>query len=484
MDNRRSKIVNIDGSERNRGNGKSPRKPKKSIFSKISPEFLALVIFLIIFIYVVINFIVFYNKDKVAIYEVQSDNISTNTRYVGIALRTEDEITSDASGYINYYVHNGKRTTNAGVVFSVDESSTLYGEISEDYGIKKLTDDEIKSVKNLIYGYLSEYSAQNFSSISEFKDELSGSIFEIINDSSIERMYGLKNKETTSSFHVRKSPYSGLVSYFTDDLCNCSFDSINAEMFGNGYNPNKINLRSKGLISAGEKVYRIIPEKKWEIAVLIPESIYIDFADKQSISFYINDYFQPINGNIRTVQRDDGYYCIIEMNDYLSMFLDDRILEIEFNEGNEGGLKVPLTAICKKNFYLVPMSMFVENKDRNKRLLYKEFYNEATGQTENVEIDLDRYFKVDDYAYIDMNTLKEGDLLVNPETDERMHVSLVNSLEGVFLVNKGYYQFVRVEKLRQNSEYAIVKKNTTGGLRLYDHIALDSDDAIDQAIIY
>lgn len=484
MDNRKGKIVNIDGSERDRGNGKSPRKPKKSIFNKIGPEFLAFVIFFIIFVYIVINFVVYYNKDKVAIYEVQSDNISTNTRYIGIAIRDEQEITSDASGYINYYVHNGKRTTNAGVVFSVDESSTLYSEISENYGVKKLTTDEIKSIKNLIYGYLSDYSALNFSSVSEFKDELSGSIYEIVNDSSIERMYGLKDRETTSSFHVRKSPCSGLVSYYTDDLCNCTFDRLTADMFEAGYNPNRQNLMTKGLISSGDKVYRIVPEQSWEIAVKIPENIYIDFADKQSISFYINDYFQPLNGNIKTVSREDGYYCIIEMNDYLSMFLDDRILEIEFNEGNEGGLKVPHSAICKRNFYLVPLSMFVDNIEKNSRVLYREYYNEQTGLTENEEIELDRYFKVDGYAYIDMSVFNEGDLLINPETGERTHVSLTNSLEGVFLVNKGYFQFVRVEKLRQNSEYAIVKKNTPSGLRLYDHIALDSNDAIDQEIIY
>lgn len=482
MDNRRGKIVNIDGSDR--GNRKNPRQPKRSIFNKISPEFLALAIFLIILIYVVINFVVYYNKDKVAIYEVQSDNISTNTRYPGIAIRNEENVATDVSGYINYYVHNGKRTTNGGVVFSVDESSTLYTDISDNYGVKKLTTDEIKSIKNLIYGYLNDYSSQNFSSISEFKEELSGSIYEIVNDSSIERMYSLKDKETTSSFHVRKSPYSGIVSYFTDDLCGYSFDRLTADMFSQGYDTKRVNLRSKGLISAGEQVYRIIPDENWTIAVKIPENIYIDFLDKSSISFYINDYFQPITGNISTVQREDGYYCLISMSDYLSMFVDERILEIEFNEGNEGGLKVPLSAICKKNFYLIPLTMFVENTEKNARVVCREYYNESTGITETEEIVFNRYFSDGNYAYVDIDSLSEGDMLVNQETGERIHVSLTNSLEGVFLVNKGYYQFVKIEKLRQNSEYAIVKKNTPNGLRLYDHIALDAEDAKDQAIIY
>ena len=52
------------------------------------------------------------------------------------------------------------------------------------------------------------------------------------------------------------------------------------------------------------------------------------------------------------------------------------------------------------------------------------------------------------------------------------------------LVNKGYYVFVRIEKLRSNNEYAIIKSNTPDGLRQYDHIALNASDAVDQALIY
>ena len=70
------------------------------------------------------------------------------------------------------------------------------------------------------------------------------------------------------------------------------------------------------------------------------------------------------------------------------------------------------------------------------------------------------------------------------ESREVYRVGLKNTLEGVYIVNKGYFQFVKVERIRQNEEYAIVKKNTKDGLNLYDHIALDATMAKDQAIIY
>ena len=48
----------------------------------------------------------------------------------------------------------------------------------------------------------------------------------------------------------------------------------------------------------------------------------------------------------------------------------------------------------------------------------------------------------------------------------------------------GYAVFKRIEPLYKDDEYCIVKKGTEYGLSSYDHIALDSSTAIEQAIIY
>ena len=78
----------------------------------------------------------------------------------------------------------------------------------------------------------------------------------------------------------------------------------------------------------------------------------------------------------------------------------------------------------------------------------------------------------------------EGDILCNTTSGERVKIATVNYLDGVYCVNKGYYVFTRIEKLRSNDEYTIVKKNTKDGLRLYDHIALNAADAVEGKIIY
>lgn len=476
------KIVNIDNS-RNRSAGNSNSSNRKAN-SKLKTEFLVAFIFLVIFVYIIINVFFYYTKEKVSIYEVQGDDISVDTRYKGIAIREEYLVSTDYAGYINYYVQNGKRTTNNGVVFSVDESSYLYSQINENTGVEKLTTDEIKQIKNLIYGYKGNYSQANFGEITQFKEEITDTIYEIVNDASIESMYSLKDSGSTSSFHVRKSSYAGIVSYKTDDLCGCVFDDLSPEMFADDYTVAERNMKSTGLISSGSDVYRIIPDENWQIAVNIPEKLYLALLEKDTVEFYINDYFQPLTGSLQTIQKENNYYALISLDQYMSMFVDDRILEIEFNEDTDGGLKVPLSAISKKNFYLIPLSMFVESEEYNGNVLFREAYDPQSGETVYEPIHASKYFSDGHYAYVDTNLLNEGDLLVNTETEERLRVNLVNSLEGVYNVNKGYYRFVRIERIKQNNEYAIVKKDTDNGLRLYDHIALHAEDAIDQAIIY
>ena len=61
---------------------------------------------------------------------------------------------------------------------------------------------------------------------------------------------------------------------------------------------------------------------------------------------------------------------------------------------------------------------------------------------------------------------------------------MTNKLTGVYNVNLGYAVFKRVEIIYKNDSYCIVDKNTTYGLSLYDHIALDASTVVEQKIIY
>ena len=464
--------------------GRITKVHKRRLLNHMKAEYFCAVIFAVVFIYIIINVLVYSRKNKVSIYEVQGDNITTETKFKGIALRNENTISSDYAGYINYYIQNGKRSARNGVIFSVDEGSKLYSVIIEKTGIDQLQDNDIKSIKNVIYGYLDDYSGFNFEEVSEFKQEISDTIYDLVNDSSIENMQSIADNGSSSAFHVRRAEVAGVISYKNDKLCGIDFDSVTDDMFKDDFDPESQNLRSSGLVLAGEPVCRMVTDENWQIAVKLSEKAYISLLEQDKVFAYINDYYLPVECELKTVQRGSSYYAILSLSKYMPMYIDERILTVEFVSSVEGGLKVPLSAIAKKEFYLVPLTFLVENEQYTGQVFLKEGYSDETGNPIYIPIYPSKYFSDDTYAYIDLNLLSEGDVLDNPETGEHFRVGLKNAIEGVYIENKGYIQFVKVERIRQKSEYAIVKKNIKDGLNLYDHIALDATVAKDQAIIY
>jgi len=478
IDTRRNNI------RRGKSGGRITKVHKRRLLNHLKAEYFGAVIFVLIFIYMIFNFLFYSNKEKAGIYEVQADEISTDNVYKGIALRTENIITSDYAGYINYYIQNGKRSAKNGVIFSVDEGSKIYGQIVENTGLDQLQENDIKSIKNVIYGFLDDYNGFNFEQVVDFKTQLSDTIYELVNDSSIENMKSITAGNTSSAFHVRRTDSAGVISYRNDKLCGKTFEDITDDMFKDGYEVGQTNLRSTGLILAGDPICRIVTDEKWQIAVNIPEKTYIDLLEQNSIQVYINDYYIPVECGLKTEQRGSSYYALLSLDKYMPMYIDERFLDIEFVSDTADGLKIPVSSISKKEFYVIPLSYLTENEQFTGEVFLKVGLSEETGSPIYIPVYPSKYYSDSDYAYVDLALFEEGDVIGNKVTGENYVIGLKKGIEGVYVVNKGYYQFVKIEKIKQNAEYAIVKKNMKDGLNLYDHIALDAASAKDKAIIY
>ena len=59
----------------------------------------------------------------------------------------------------------------------------------------------------------------------------------------------------------------------------------------------------------------------------------------------------------------------------------------------------------------------------------------------------------------------------------------VDSLIGVYNINKGYAVFKQINIISQNETYAIVETKTAYGIALYDHIALDGSKVKEDQLI-
>lgn len=99
-------------------------------------------------------------------------------------------------------------------------------------------------------------------------------------------------------------------------------------------------------------------------------------------------------------------------------------------------------------------------------------------------MDVSVYSIVEGEYYVETEALKSGDHLVIEDTQETYTVSKRATLIGVFNMNKGYADFRQIEILYQNEEYAIVKPNTSYGLRVYDLIVQDASSVSADQFIY
>ena len=91
---------------------------------------IGMIIFVVILVYILLNVILFLGKKKLTVYKVTEDKITNTLSFTGIAIRDEELLKASQSGYITYYVEEGKRIKKSGTVFTVDKDQKV--QVSEN----------------------------------------------------------------------------------------------------------------------------------------------------------------------------------------------------------------------------------------------------------------------------------------------------------------------------------------------------------------
>jgi hypothetical protein len=153
-------------------------------------------------------------------------------------------------------------------------------------------------------------------------------------------------------------------------------------------------------------------------------------------------------------------------------YVNDRFVDVELVVSEKTGLKIPNSAITKKQFYTVPKEYFTQGGDSSDPGLMIENHAGDTGSVTLVQPTI--YYETDDFYYIDDETVSAGDVVVKNNSSGTYTIgSDVDKLTGVYNINKGYAVFKQIDILAQNNKYTIVDTGTSYGVALYDHIALD-----------
>ena len=443
------------------------------------------IIFLLIFIYVVIVLFMYFNSDPIVRYEVQEGSLSTQNIYRAIAVRDEHVVASPYSGYVNFLAREGQKVAVGDIVYTVDETGKL-NEYLESQSLLEntLSDKELDDFKNEIVDFSHTYDSLSYNEVYSFKYSLQNSVLKLANSNFLESLRMAQDEGGLSTaVKYCTSANAGVVSYWTDGYETLDPNLITMDVF-NEKKYEKNNISANELRAEGDPVYKLSESEDWCIVFPIDEKDAESFLNEGYIlcRFLRNQYESW--GQVSIIRNDNEVFCRLDFNNSMSSFISERFLDVELVLGEETGLKVPNSSIIEKEFYLIDDNYITFDTVNNIYYISITGYDE-TGQAivMRKEISVYAHDEKNHVYYVDETKVTAGDVLHMNDSQNVFVVKDRGTLTGVYNINKGFADFKEITILAQNDEYAIVKPNSTYGLRVYDYIALRADNVSDDQFI-
>lgn len=436
---------------------------------------IGMIFFSVMAIYIIISVITYMRRDHMVGYQVKEGALSTNNIYDAVAVRTEKIVTSDNAGYVNYFATEGGRVAVGNLVYTVDESGQLL-EYLKSQGSEEvaLGDEDLSELRSQIVNFDSSFDPQNFYTVYDFKVSIDGTVQKLSNSSILQNIQSLNSSSgTLSSIGYKNAPDTGIVVYSIDGYEDLTLETMTLDKLDQK-NYEKTQLINNTLVKAGDPVYKLCTSEEWSIIIneQDPERLQ-EFEDLEYIKVRFIKNQDESWGKVTTYTNVDGQSFVqLTFTNSMITFCRDRFLNVELITEDETGLKIPNSSIVNKSFFLIPKAYLINNNDNTSGVLREKYDEQGNATTEFVSLNV--YNETDTEYYIDTDTLRAGDTLIKPDSNERYTVSKTDTLIGVYNINKGYADFRQVKILYQNDEYAIVRSNTMYGLNVYDYIVLDS----------
>ena len=154
------------------------------------------------------------------------------------------------------------------------------------------------------------------------------------------------------------------------------------------------------------------------------------------------------SGDFSIVEIDGAKYGKIDFNKGVIRYASDRFLEIELVTNTVTGLKIPLSSIVTKEFYLIPSDYATTNED-SQETGFMVLGKDKSGNETRTFVNPSIYASIEDGSqdtedeskkkylyYVDQKSFKEGDVIISQKDQSRYVVSDVGVLEGVYCINR------------------------------------------------
>ena len=442
-------------------------------------------LFGMLFIYMAFSAILYLTSPKIESYQVIAGPLSRNETYTGLAIREESVHQAETSGYITYYAREGSKINADGVVYGISNTKTSDSQT-------ELSADELSSIRNQMLNFSKGFNSSKFNTTYSFKYELEGNILQyagVTGNRTSDQNDSTSSVVSYGNQTINKADSDGIILYSKDGYEGRTVDSLTTEDFDqNSYH--ETDLKTQNSVNTGDSLYTLITDEKWSLVIPLSEKQAAKLADRTAVrvKFLKDDKTQ--SGDFSIIEIDGAKYGKIDFNKGLIRYASDRFLEIELVTNTVTGLKVPLSSIVTKEFYIIPSKYATTNADSQETgFMVQSDGKNNTFVTSTIYAQEEQSGSKDDgetsyLYYVDKKDFKEGDVIISQKDQSKFVVSDIGVLEGVYCINQGYAVFRRIEILDQNEEYAIVSKATSYGLSRYDHIVRNADNVNEEDILY
>lgn len=493
-----------------------------------------IVIFGIIFLYVAINVIIFFATERVTYYEVVEGSVADDSQhsYTAIALRKENVSYADNAGYINFYARENSRVSKNTTLYSIDESgriNELLGQMSDEE--KKLSDDNITTIKEQLYSFVTNYNEMNYSSVYDFKNSLQGTVVELVNMNALQSIYDSLGASKTGQFEIKKADNAGIIEYTVDNYEDLTPKKLKSSLFDKN-NYTSARIESGDIVEDGAPIYKTVTQEEWSLAIQLSEEDAQAYKNAIAVDIRFKKDNTSVTTNFEIVKGSDKKsYGILTLQKYMIKYADERFLDIEITErtlrtgtkdnpittvetleGGIQGLKVPKKSVINKKLYVIPVGYKTRGGNSNDIGFLKRTYDKAEVKESFTPATI--LNQTDEYCFVSMDEFEAGDEIILPaqnankvnsdftseeitessedkKADDKIMkladtyvVKDTQTLQGVYNINNGYTQFVFVEILAETGDYYIVKSKSKYGLVVYDHIILNGNKVKENQVIF
>ena len=434
---------------------------------------IGIIIFGVIFIYLVVTVLMYLTEKHISVYEVREGSILKDNSYTGLAIRNETVIRSEDNGYVNYFVSAGSKVGAKTQIYSLSDHKLQFESKSQ-----KLTSVEQNNIRQKAQTFCENYSDESFGDVYTLKSNISSVLDGKSNQNRQTQLAALTDADT-DGLHVFSADSDGIIWYYVDGFEKTTADDVTPDMLSKeGYR--KKEQKNNTRIKSGTPVYKLIKDDDWTLVIPLTKECAKELKDSSSVHVRFPKDNETMTAAFSMKKVKGSYLGYLAFDSSMVRYAQNRFVDVELILEDQSGLKIPKSAITKKDFYVIPEDYLTQGGNSNSTGVLID-----TGK-ENAE------FQAVDIYYRDTQT---GSVYVNPDDFEKnttlkkagssdtYQLSETKQLKGVYNINRGYAVFRQVQILCESDDYYIVQSGNDYGLSNYDHIALTGKDVHEGDVI-